>query len=504
MTLDDSERVPLLDPNPPPTNERRHISGTILIVPLALLCRIATLLPTTTTFYILQQFICRRYYKIHDPASIPPDGIIPDELCAVPAVGESYAAFITVVALLDGIGSLGGYASLSYLAARFGRRTALASVLSIGLAADIALLCSTMAAESNLHVPLFALWLVCSSFSQANLIAFVANIYLVDLVQEESRTSALSSLSGWSALGSILSFSFGGTITTRGGNALVVYVVAGGLWAAGLLYVWLILPESFLKEKRDALLQRRDEPSGSPSSSRSHGIVSRASALLAPLKLLAPVHDPLTGRRNWRLLICAVHMFFGGLGVGYAVPSLVTIVTSLYRYTPAETGYTLTALSATNMFVLTIVIPYLVQLLRPRYQRPVSAIASSDTTTTTDRLDVHIALFSWIVEASAYVVFGYMRTRPTQLLAVILIGCGPGYAPAVRSLVAASVEPLKQGEALGAIEMLWGLGLFASPLLMGGILTASNNRICTADGLLCRSDYYDFLGFTSTVCSGFR
>jgi hypothetical protein len=102
----DDENVPLLDPLRPPADRRwlARYSGATLIVPVALLCRVATLLPTTTTFYILQQFICRRYYLAHDPSRIPPDGRMPAPLCALPAIDESYAAFIAIVALLDGIG----------------------------------------------------------------------------------------------------------------------------------------------------------------------------------------------------------------------------------------------------------------------------------------------------------------------------------------------------------------------------------------------------------------
>ncbi|KAJ7641455.1 MFS general substrate transporter [Roridomyces roridus] len=458
-----TETTPLIESSHPP----RRLSGTTLIYPLALVCRVATLLPTTTTFFILQQFICRRYYRDHDPARIPPDGHIPDAMCAQPAVEERYAAFIALVALMDGIGSLGGYAALSFLAARFGRRVAMATVITVGLGADIALIASTMVA-SWLETPLFALWLVCASFSQATLVAFVANIYLVDLVPEESRTSALSSIAGWGALGSVLSFSVGGTITTRSGNVLVVYSIAGILWLSALLYVWLILPESFPKAKREQLRLERLRPQ--QAQTRLMRYMLRLKRFLARLE--RPPRDPNTGRRNWRLILCAVHMFFTGLGSGYALPALITIITSLYRYTPEETGYTLTALSATNMLMLAMVIPALVRVLRPIYLR-----RSNNPEKTTDRLDVHLAFVSWVVEATAYIIFPFMHTRASQFAAVVLIGCGPGYGPAIRSLVAASVEPLKQGETLGMIEMMWGAGLFLSPIVMGSILSATISSV---------------------------
>lgn len=214
--------------------------------------------------------------------------------------------------------------------------------------------------------------------------------------------------------GSVLSFSVGGTITTRGGNLLAVYMVAGTLWIIGLLYVWLVLPESFPKAKRDALRRERQRQV-TPGRWR---VLSGPAAMLAPLKHLAPVRDPQTGRRNWRLLICAVHMLLVGLGGGYAVASIVTIVTSLYQYKPHETGYMLTALSGTNMFVLTLAIPFLVRVLRPLYRRSSIQLPMGDdaeVVEATDRLDVHIAFVSWVTEAAACLIFGYMRTRATQL-----------------------------------------------------------------------------------------
>ncbi|KAJ6510526.1 MFS general substrate transporter [Mycena sanguinolenta] len=474
MSCDD-ERDPLLGPAASTPVTRKWLgngnhTGATLIVPLAFLGRLATLLPTTTTFYILQQFICRRYYLTHDPARIPPDGHMPGELCALPAIDENYAAFIALVALMDGIGSLGGYAGLSFIAARLGRRAALATVLGIGLGANLALIFSTLVAPW-LELALFALWLISSSFAQANLIAFLANIYLVDLVPEDSRTSALSSLTGWTVLGSVISFSIGGTITTRGGNALTVYMIAATLWTIGLLYVWLVLPESFPKTKRDALRAERKREQASLDGR--WGVLSRVTAVLAPLKLLKPIRDPQTGRRNWRLLICGVHMFLVGLGAGYALPSLLTIITSLYQYKPEETGYILTALSAASMLVLTFAIPFLIRVLRPLYRRQSTTATENEVVEATDRLDVHIVVVSLFIEVSAYITFAYMRTRATQLAAAIVVGCAAGYAPTVRSLVAASVEPLKQGETLGATELLFGLGLFLAPLVMGGILSAT-------------------------------
>ncbi|KAJ7117935.1 MFS general substrate transporter [Mycena crocata] len=472
----EDERAPLLESHSLSPRHARsrwlsRYSGPTLVVPVALICRVATLLPTTTTFFIIQQFICRQYYLAHDPTRIPPNGRMPDQLCSLSAIEENYAAFIAMVALMDGIGSLCGYAALGFLAARLGRRTAMVTLLGVGLCADAALLCSTVVA-SSLEFPLLLLWLVSASFSQVTLIGFITNVYLVDLVPENNRTSALSSLAGWSAFGSVLSFSAGGTITTRVGNNLVVYFVAGVLWLIALLYVWLVLPESFPEAKREELRIERAARQTNEAHLGRWRIFCHLPGVLEPLRHLKPVRDPRTGRRNWRLLICAANMFLVGVGGGYAAAALVTIITSLYHYTPAETGYTLTVLSGTSMLVLTVAIPMLVRVLRPLYIRAPHQ-TEGEVEQTTDRLDVHIAVASWAIEIAAYLTFGFTTTRATQFAAVIFIGCGPAYAPAVRSLVAASVEPLKQGEALGMIEMVFGLGLLFSPLVMGSILSAT-------------------------------
>lgn len=75
--------------------------------------------------------------------------------------------------------------------------------------------------------------------------------------------------------------------------------------------------------------------------------------------------------------------------------------------------------------------------------------------------------------------------------AATIIGFSAAHTPIFRSLVVASVEPLKQGthilgvnirmsthksiwtgEVLAAIEMMSGIGVFLSPVVMGSIFTA--------------------------------
>jgi len=88
-----------------------------------------------------------------------------------------------------------------------------------------------------------------------------------------------------------------------------------------------------------------------------------------------------------------------------------------------------------------------------------------------------------MLEGTIYVLIVYE--------AATIIGFSAAHAPIFRSLVVASVEPLKQGthildpnirmsihkliwtgDVLAAMEMMSGIGVFLSPVVMGSILTA--------------------------------
>ncbi|KAJ7263097.1 MFS general substrate transporter [Mycena rebaudengoi] len=460
------EDTPLLRPSrsgsPNLPRWRSKYSPITLIVPVAIICRLAIRLPSTTTFHIIQQLICRIWYSSHDPSKIPPDGRLPAELCALPAVQQNYAAALTVMAMSDGFGSMVAYATLSFLASKFGRKPAILSVVTVGLAADIVIVASKCVA-AEFEVALWGIWVIFNSLSQPLIIVFATNMFLVDLVDAEERTGALSSLWGWSTLGSSLSFTIGGTITTRSDNDLPVYYIAGGIWVLIWLYIWFFVQESFPKHKRDEL--RRIRLAENAQSRPKNLIVSKIGQIFEPLKRLQPSRDPETGTRNWRLVYCAVHVFLVDLGGSYGATALIVYLTALQKYTPEETGYALTMLNLTGVAVLTVVIPYSVKFLRPRY--------TDAKNQARERLDTHIVIVSWIFDAAGYILVGSTSSRVAQLGAVILIGCSAGRAPVFRSLAVSSVDPVHQGQTLAAVEMVAGLGKLLSPLLMGSILSST-------------------------------
>ncbi|KAJ6602800.1 MFS general substrate transporter [Mycena vulgaris] len=483
-SVSDSEQTPLLDTTPAvPLSLTARQKAASLIIPVALLCRLAILLPSTTTFHVVHQFICRLWYFANDPDSIPPNGRMPVALCTLPSIERNYATAVTVMGLIDGVGSMTAYASLSYFMSRFGRKPAILAVLIAGLVCDVSMI---LANSFNLkfEIPFLIVWVISQAVSQPLIVVFATNTYLVDLVSAEARTAALSALWGWASLGGALSFTIGGTITTRADNARPVYFVAGVIWTSALIYIWTFLPESFPKARREELRRQREDQAraaalANPGNKKPSAFAAKMTIILEPLQQLKPRRDPVTGKSNWRLIYCAIHIFFAEIGGTYIVSALIVYLTTQFNYTPQDTGYVLTTLNLSNVFILIAVVPLVVRLLRPLYKRrqPEPQLESSQNaqvvTGATDHLDVHIVIVSWILEASAYIVLASMTTKATQLAAVVLVGFGAGRAPVFRSLVVGSVDPLKQGQTLAAIEMVASVGMFLSPMVMGSVLTAS-------------------------------
>lgn len=462
-----SETEPLLQPQQ--TEDANigplKVSPVTLIFPVVLVYRLAMLLPSTTTFYMLKQFACRLWYVLHDPDAIPPGGLS-DEQCAIPPVQRMFSGMLTFVAIMDGVGSVVGYSALSFFSSRHGRKPVMLAMLALASCYGASLVLSTLVPPGAPELALLALWLLALSLASPPVFGFLANMFVVDTTPAAARTAGMSAQSGWSILGGAVSFSLGGLITKRADNVLVVYCLSAGMLAALGAYVFFVVPESFTRDRREALRRQRAEAQRASGSSSWRRLV----APFEPLKQFRPARNPRTGRRNWRLFYCAVHIFAAQLADAYGAVSIVLYLTARFDYKPSETGYVLTTLSLVDVFTLTVVLPLLVRrVLRPFYLRP----KPNGSTDTSDRLDVHIAVASWCVNAAAYVLLGAVHTRAAQIGAVVLLGFGSGGGPVARSLVVATVHPLKQGDALGAVEMVSSLGTLLSPVVMGSVMTAT-------------------------------
>ncbi|KAG0695274.1 major facilitator superfamily domain-containing protein [Suillus ampliporus] len=271
-------------------------------------------------------------------------------------------------------------------------------------------------------------------------------------------------------------------VTTETNNPLVVYYISIFILGAIFVYVLAFLPESFPEEKRNELRRQRLDQQNVEESAHQNSLnrfISTIAVAFEPLKQLVPTRNP-DGRRNWRVVYCAIHIIIAMLASTYAPVALVLLYTTKYGYNPAQTGIVLMTLSLSAVFSLTYMIPSLIRVLRPMYAKkvvlPEDQQGTGDDTvvsTSTDLLDVHIAFISWVVCAVAYIMAAATTTRILHLIAVTVLGFGAAHTPIFRSLVVSSVDPLKQGEVLAAIEMMSSIGGFLSPVVMGSIFTST-------------------------------
>ena len=130
------------------------------------------------------------------------------------------------------------------------------------------------------------------------------------------------------------SFTIGGLIATRSNITPVLYL-AGAIVLVMLLYIALVLPESFPAEKREALrLQRRTRQTGGVLQSST--FFQKLLVPFEPLKQLKPRRHHRTGKRNWRLVYCAMHIGIANIGDDYATIAVIVFLTTQHGYTPAD------------------------------------------------------------------------------------------------------------------------------------------------------------------------
>ncbi|KAG1728590.1 MFS general substrate transporter [Suillus paluster] len=474
-----SERAPLLPERQYAlSHSGRKFSPLTLLIPLAIATRLTATLPSTTLLGVVQSVVCRLWLTAN--GDLPPDGQISKELCAVPEVEKTYAAVISALVIFDGLGV--ACSGISYISSRFGRKPAILGVIAISFSGYSLLVCSQYL-PGWLEASTMITALFIQTFSNTLTMMFLVNIYAVDVSSAEDRTPVLSAINGWATLGQVVSFAIGGLITTKTNDPLIVYYISISILGAMFVYVSAFLPESFPEEKRNELRHQRLAQQKNTRQNSSNRLISAIAVAFEPLKQLVPTRNA-DGRRNWRVVYCAIHIIIATLANSYAPVSLLLLYTTKYSYNPAQTGMLLTTSSLSAVFSLTYMIPSLIRALHPIYAKkaalPEDQQGTSDDTvvsTSTDLLDVHITFISWVVNALAYIMAAATSTRILHLTAVTIIGFSAAHTPIFRSLVVSSADPLKQGEVLAAIEMMSSIGVFLSPVVMGSIFTATISKV---------------------------
>jgi hypothetical protein len=119
-----------------------------------------------------------------------------------------------------------------------------------------------------------------------------------------------------------------------------VYYISIFVLGAIFVYVLAFLPESFPEEKRDELRRQRLAQQNVDASARqnlSSRLISTIAIAFEPLKQLIPVRKA-DGRKNWRVVYCAIHITIAMLASSYAPASLLLLYTTKYSYNAAQVG----------------------------------------------------------------------------------------------------------------------------------------------------------------------
>ncbi|KAH7909284.1 MFS general substrate transporter [Hygrophoropsis aurantiaca] len=482
-----SEQTPLLE-RPPNDGFRgsnlraiKHISPAILVIPIAVASRLSGQLPATTFLQILQKVVCKLWYEQNDPSSIPRNGRIP-ESCARPEIDHNYAATVSLFEVIEGVGVTAACSAASYFASRYGRKPTMLTAFIAVIIGYTLVIISDFATTATVEALLLGLSMAFQAVSSSLVTGFIANMYIVDVSTVEERTIALSTINGWWTFGGAISYTLGGLLTTKSDGSMLVYLVAIAMLALSCIYIVFILPESFPEEKRAELRLQRFASKRAASEPRPRSsALWRAMAALTipfePIKKLSPQRK-WNGKYNWRLVYCAAHVLITQIGNRYAHIALVIYYTTRYSYSPAQVGYMLSTLFLSSVFTLTTIIPLVVRLMRPFYKRHTIIVGQADAippakevVETSGNLELHIVFGSWILATLSVIFAASASTFPWQLFAVMCVGMSTGHVPVFRSVVAASAEPLMQGEILAAVEMVASVGITLSPIIMGTILT---------------------------------
>jgi MFS family permease len=138
---------------------------------------------------------------------------------------------------------------------------------------------------------------------------------------KKHRTKWFFLATGLGALGRAPAFAVGGVITSWSGGYRDVFLVAASvMFLAGIL-LWLLMPETFGPEKREALRYEHERERGSVSEQSLKGIARVKAAVSAPfyfLGKLSPRKDAVTGKRNYRLLFLSTSFLCGSFVLSYA------------------------------------------------------------------------------------------------------------------------------------------------------------------------------------------
>ncbi|CAE6416254.1 unnamed protein product [Rhizoctonia solani] len=455
-----------------------------LALPVVFLGFMSGTITTTTSIQIGNVIACHFWYSTHDPSKIPESGNIPEELCQAPGVQEMFARIVQIIVLVDICGAVITSSPIGTLSAKFGRKPLLIIAALIFAISPLVLLVALYQGSLVLIIVSTAM----AAVGGPRQLSLLTTMFIVDVAADPGPI--LSILEGSVYFGLAISFALGGLITRWSGNLTYVFWVQAAICTVLLIYIIVAIPESFGWEKRVARAaeiaaersrgrQRTSRPTLSRSRSVSiervqEGVQESASAFSRPIALIWPKRNPMTGKRNKRLLLLSIGVLLAYAGSSYAGTAYLVYATNRFHATPDQNGYLLSAIAAGKAIYLLIFFPLILKAghrvylkNRSRETKPKNSLGS--------QFDAHLLAFSLLVESLALLGVGLSTNKVAANTCMFILVLGSGSAPCTSALVSASVEPLAQGEALSAIALIRSIAEFLSPVILGSILSSTTN-----------------------------
>lgn len=227
------------------------------------------------------------------------------------------------------------------LSAKFGRKPILIAVTSLTAIAPLLFIAGLKSASLSF----IFLSVAVSAIGGPRQIFLLSTMIVVDISPDPAPV--LSMLEGSIYLGSTISYALGGLITSRTSSLANVFWTQEAIAIVMFLYVLMAIPETFGREKRAARAAEvaaersrgRERTSARSSRSRSASLErvrDTAGAFTRPFALLWPRRDPVTGKRNKRLLILAIGITVAIIGATYVGPAFLVFSTNRFNATPEQ------------------------------------------------------------------------------------------------------------------------------------------------------------------------
>lgn len=452
-----------------------------VVLPVVFLTQFAIQLPVTTTLDIVLKLVCQLYWDTNkgdgDDGYLRPydfgDGEGGDR-CRTPRVAQIFSTVVTLQFLASACGAFAMFGLVSHLSTRCGKRRVLLCLSTLLLISN-ALFLGSLLVPLQQRLPFILLWFaVYIMAGNVDVTVLVVDMHIVDVTPSDQRTSMLALSIGAALAGGIPAFALGGFITQSLNDPRPVYLLSTALACILVAYNLIAIPKGPPPSNINTNTPPPDtERTGSVGEVATRAIRSVYVSILQPLGLFLPRINPISGKRNWRLALCGGSLFMGQLGSGYALQVTIIYFTTTAGFKPDDNGYVLASAAASSAVSLTLLTPLLVKFLQPMYNRHFVSAKVTEGQTPSTSFDVCLAIFGWVVDLLVVAAMSYGETKEQVMLLLVVFGIGSCRTPAGRSIVVASVEPSRSGEALAAAQMICSVGNVLSTFILGSILSAT-------------------------------